>query len=65
MNQDRFAGLFGNGNRNHGHASLRGFATNPLADSVTPAQALLYHAAYEQALRDTQEPESPYAECWN
>jgi hypothetical protein len=69
MNEDRFAGLFSDKRRDvvakPDHVNLRGFITNPLAASVTPAQALMYQAAYEQAQKDNQEPEWPDAECWN
>jgi hypothetical protein len=69
MNEDRFAGLFSNHRREVGnkpdHESLRGFITNPLAESITPTQALMYHAAYQQAQKDCEEPEWPDAECWN
>jgi hypothetical protein len=69
MNEDRFAGLFDNrqpeSSNQSGPESLRGFTTNPFSASVTAAQALMYHAAYQQAKKDTQEPEWPIAECWN
>jgi hypothetical protein len=69
MNQDRFAGFFDSrrpedGNQT-GQPSLRGFTTNPLGETITPAQALMYHAAYQHAQKDLQEPEWPEAECWN
>jgi hypothetical protein len=69
MNEDRFAGLFTNQRREDGQLSgqesLRGFTTNPLGDSVTAAQALIYQAAYQRAQQEHQEPEWPDAEWWN
>jgi hypothetical protein len=67
MNRDRFSELFGN--RRHEtrqtEVNLRGFTINPLGGAVTPAQAQMYQAAYEQAQKSLEEPEWPLAECWN
>lgn len=69
MNEDRFAGLLSNRRRlasiQPGQENLRGFMVNPFAGSVTPAQAAIYQAAFQQAQLDVQEPEWPEAECWN
>ena len=67
MNQNRFARYFSDDSRgvDRGVPALSGFITNPLSESVTPAQALMYQAAYQQALKDSEEPEWPMAECWN
>jgi hypothetical protein len=51
-----------------GQESVRGFTSNPLADSITAAQLLIYQAAYRQALKALQEREWRRmfrAECWN
>jgi hypothetical protein len=47
-------------------AELGGFAVNPLAASLTPAQAQLYQAAFVMAQQQHQTDEEwPMAECWN
>ena len=47
-------------------AELVGFAVNPLAASVTPAQAQLYQAAFLAAQQQHEKDEEwPMAECWN
>jgi hypothetical protein len=47
-------------------AALAGFAVNPFAASVTPAQAQIYQAAFEQAQQEhVTDEEWPMAECWN
>ncbi len=69
MHEHHFAGAFSNHRQKLGKQSkpedLRGFATNPLASSVTPTQTLMFQAAYQQAQKDLQEPESQLAISWN
>jgi hypothetical protein len=44
---------------------LGGFAVNPFAASVTPAQAQLYQAAFAMAQQQHEKDEEwPMAECW-
>ena len=67
---NRFASLFSNprilNDSRPGLGGLQGFTTNPLGDLVTPAQVLMYQAAYEKAQMGLKEREWwPTAECWN
>ena len=70
MRHHRFMHLFGK-TRIQGPelveaAELGGFAVNPFAASVTPAQAQIYQAAFQQAQQEhAGEEEWPMAECWN
>ena len=68
-NQDRISGLSRNDRHvkdNHtSHESVRGFTANPLGDSVSPAQILIYQAAYQQAQKALHERECSRVECWN
>lgn len=69
MFQDRLAGFFGNGRVSNEMretpGGLHGFTANPIGNAITPAQAMLYQAAFLQAQKDLEEPEWPLAECWN
>lgn len=65
MNQDRFSGLLNKNSHQTSQDNLRGFTTNPLGEAVTPAQVLMYQAAFQRALDENQEPEWPLAESWN
>jgi hypothetical protein len=47
-------------------ADLEGFAVNPFAALVTPAQAQLYQTAFAMAQQQHETDEEwPMAECWN
>jgi hypothetical protein len=71
MRHHRFIHLFGKTRFEvpelEGAAGLGGFTVNPFAASVTPAQALIYQAAFEQAQQQQHagDEEWPMADCWN
>ena len=73
MRHHRFMHLFGksridavDGSGLAQTVELGGFAVNPLAASVTPAQAQLYQAAFAMAQQAHEKDEEwPMAECWN
>jgi hypothetical protein len=73
MRHHRFMHLFGKSRIGKAEASglsqaaeLGGFAVNPFAASVTPAQAQIYEAAFAMAQQQHENDEEwPMAECWN
>jgi hypothetical protein len=73
MRHHRFMHLFGKPQIDAVGASgfaqvteLAGFAVNPMAASVTPAQAQIYQAAFTLAQQQHgKDEEWPMADCWN
>ncbi|HZZ78108.1 MAG TPA: hypothetical protein VFE62_06300 [Gemmataceae bacterium] len=65
MNEDRFSGWLENRRAPQTQSVYRGFATNPLAGSMSEAQARMYQEAFERAQREAQRSRWRVVECMN